>query len=202
MSTPSLAQMQTSLDRWDLLEHPFYQAWSAGTLPVSALKTYAAEYGVFIRSIADGWERLGEHEGAAIERQHVELWNRFAAALGTTITDTASVPQVAVLLAEAKALFATKAGAIGALYAFEVQQPATAQSKLAGLDTHYAQLGQDVRPYFEAHAGESGEDVLLEQKLAVLTEAEKLEAVAACERMSKALYDALSGIHAEPCEMN
>ena len=29
----------------NLLEHPFYRAWSAGTLPAEALAAYAREYG-------------------------------------------------------------------------------------------------------------------------------------------------------------
>ena len=31
----------------NLLDHPFYQAWSTGELPLEALRSYAREYGVF-----------------------------------------------------------------------------------------------------------------------------------------------------------
>ena len=43
-------RFDTILEKWDLLKHPFYQAWSAGTLPVEALKVYASEYGAFINT--------------------------------------------------------------------------------------------------------------------------------------------------------
>lgn len=191
---PALARMQESVAAHDLLKHPFYQAWNMGTLPTEALRAYAEEYGVFIRSIADGWTTLGESEGARIERRHADLWSGFALSLGTSVHDAPNSPAVVELLRVTKESFATTPGAIGALYAFELQQPQTAETKLAGLKTHYAHLGEGVKPYFEAHVGESGEDVLLEQKLAALSPADQHLAAQACERMATALWNALSGL--------
>lgn len=191
----TLQTMREAIRRHDLLQHPFYQAWSAGTLPVGALAAYAREYGAFIGELDRGWETLGEPAGAAVERHHAELWDRFAEALGTTVTGTPARAAVQALVDEATRSFSTPAEAAGALYAFELQQPATARSKLAGLDTHYASLPASVRPYFEAHAGESGEDTLLESKLARMTPVEQERAAAACERMSRAMWDALTALH-------
>jgi pyrroloquinoline-quinone synthase len=191
--------MQAAIARHDLLAHPFYQAWSAGTLPVDALTTYAREYGAFIATLEHGWATLGEPDGAAIERHHVALWSGFAGALGTSIADAASIPEVRALADEATRSFATPAEAAGALYAFERQQPATAQSKLDGLDRHYTAIADGARPYFDAHACETGEDTLLEAKLAGMTDAERVRAGAACDRMAHALWNALSGIHAGAC---
>ena len=56
------ARLDESIARWNLLESRFYQAWSAGTLPVEALRTYAAEYGAFISLIPKGWESHGVAE--------------------------------------------------------------------------------------------------------------------------------------------
>lgn len=193
-SSSALARMQTSVKEHDLLQHPFYQAWNVGTLPTESLRAYAEEYGVFIRSIADGWTTLGELEGANIERRHADLWDGFALSLGTSVQDAPNTPAVIELLRVTKEAFATEAGAIGALYAFELQQPQTAETKLAGLKTHYKHLGEGVKPYFEAHVGESGEDTLLEQKLAKLPADQQQLAAAACERMATALWNALSGL--------
>jgi pyrroloquinoline-quinone synthase len=187
--------MRAAIAELDLLQHPFYRAWSAGTLPQSALATYAREYGCFIAVLDRGWQALGEQESAQVERDHVALWNDFARALDTKVTQTPSCSAVRALVDEAQASFASPASAAGALYAFELQQPATAKSKLEGLDTHYASLPDGVRPYFSAHAGESGEDVMLENKIASMSAADQHEAVAACARMSKALWNALSDIH-------
>ena len=196
MPAPScaLTSMQESVVTHDLLKHPFYQAWNMGALPTEALRAYAEEYGVFIRSIADGWTTLGELEGAQIERRHADLWDGFALSLGTSVQDAPNVPAVVELLRVTKESFATTPGAIGALYAFELQQPQTAETKLAGLKTHYAHLGEGVKPYFEAHVGESGEDTLLEAKLAALSPADQQIAAKACEAMASALYNALSGL--------
>ena len=191
--------LRAAISQYDLLQHPFYRAWSAGTLPVDALATYAREYGAFIAVLDRGWETLGECESAAVERHHVALWNDFASALGTAVGAKPASAEVQALVDEASRSFTTSAAAAGALYAFEAQQPSTAHSKLEGLGTHYASLASGVRPYFEAHAGESGEDVLLETKMAAMSETEQQESVAACERMSKALWDALSGIHSGVC---
>jgi pyrroloquinoline-quinone synthase len=190
--------MMNSLDahvsKWNLLAHPFYQAWSNGTLPVSALQSYAREYGAFIATLPQGWESVGEPMAAAVEVAHAKLWDEFAAALETRVGD-AKTAEVAALVATAKKLFGAKATALGALYAFEVQQPATAASKLEGLDTHYASLPAGVRPYFQAHAAETCEKDMILAQIATLSKDEQLACMAACETMSKALWDALTGLH-------
>ncbi|MGO8969038.1 MAG: hypothetical protein ACLQDQ_05655 [Myxococcaceae bacterium] len=192
----TLQGMREAISRYDLLRHPFYQAWSAGTLTVAALAIYAREYGAFIDVLEWGWNALDEPEGAAIERHHVDLWKGFARALGTTVLDVAALGAGKSLLEEATRSFTTPPEAAGALYAFEAQQPSTARSKLKGLDTYYRSLPAGVRPYFEAHACETGEEALLQRKLARMTEAEQERATAACSRMAKALWDALTSIHA------
>jgi pyrroloquinoline-quinone synthase len=191
----TLETMRAAIGRYDLLQHPFYRAWSAGTLPCDALATYAREYGAFIAVLDRGWETLGEPASAAVEREHVALWSDFARAVGTKVIAHPEKTAVLALVDEATKSFASPATSAGALYAFEAQQPSTARSKLEGLHTHYASLSADVRPYFQAHAGESGEDLLLENKLAAMSENDREVAAAACERMSKALWDALTDIH-------
>ncbi len=191
----TLQRMRKAIRRYDLLHHPFYQAWSAGTLSVAGLALYAREYGAFIGVLERGWTALNESEGAAIERRHFDLWKLFARAVSTTVVDRAALGGVQQLVDEATKCFATMSEATGALYAFEAQQPSTANSKLKGLDSHYASLPTGVRPYFQAHACETGEEALLERKLAGMNRAEQGRAAAACNRMSKALWDALTEIH-------
>jgi pyrroloquinoline-quinone synthase len=189
--------MDTHVAQWNLLEHPFYQAWSNGTLPVEALKTYATEYGAFIQTLPEGWETLGEAKAADVEVMHARLWDAFATALQTRVGKSTDVAEVTALVATAKKLFATPASAIGALYAFEKQQPATATSKLEGLDTHYKTLPEGVRPYFEAHVDDTFEVTLLEKKMAGFSVEERTQCEEACKTMSKAMWTALSGIHSD-----
>ena len=110
--------LDTILEKWNLLKHPFYQAWSAGTLPVGALQVYAREYGNFISSLPRAWETLKDSGTAAEEREHAEMWTDFTAAVGGFTAD-ASLPQTLNLVRASDALFATRATALGAMYAFE-----------------------------------------------------------------------------------
>lgn len=194
MST--IEQLQLAVSKRNLLEHPFYQAWSAGTLPLEALRTYAHEYGAFIRLLPNAWGVLQDAETAQEEREHADLWDRFAMALDTRVAHRASVPEVQALAAAAATLFSDAVSAAGALYAFEVQQPATAQSKLAGLKTHY-HLPSDVESYFEIHSHNEHEAKKLAARIRALPGVDQSRAVRACAQMAEALWNALSGIYGE-----
>jgi pyrroloquinoline-quinone synthase len=189
--------LDTILEKWNLLKHPFYQAWSAGTLPVGALQVYAREYGNFISSLPRAWETLKDSETAAEEREHAEMWTDFTAAVGGFTAD-ASLPQTLNLVRASDALFAARATALGAMYAFEAQQPATAKSKLDGLKTHY-NLPQGVEPYFEVHSANWHESEKILRQIESLPVDEQERALAACEQMAASLWDALTGIHDATC---
>lgn len=191
--------LDTHIGQWNLLEHPFYQAWSNGTLPVEALRAYAREYGAFIQTLPEGWDTLGETKAADVEVMHARLWDAFATALETRVAAHTEVAEVKALVDTAKTLFAAPASAIGALYAFEKQQPQTAASKLTGLDTHYTQIAEGARPYFEAHLDDTHEVAMLEHKMTGFTAAERKTCEDACATMSKAMWNALSGLHAGKC---
>ena len=196
MATKS--RLDETLSERNLLEHPFYQAWNAGTLPVDALRTYASEYGAFIRMLPTGWETLGDRETAAEEHEHAEMWDTFAAALGTRVTGATSIAEVTTLTQTAAKLFSRPATALGGLYAFEAQQPATAQSKLDGLKKHYS-LPVEVEPYFEVHSHNEQEAQKILAQIEALPPAEQEQAWQACAQMAQGLWDALSGIYGEDC---
>jgi pyrroloquinoline-quinone synthase len=177
---------------YDLNQHPFYQAWRAGTLPRAALAAYAAGYAPFIASVEDGWRTLGEADHAAEEHEHALLWERFRDALGSSGA-TEGCKETAALTALARGAFAESASAIGALYAFEAQQPSTARSKLEGLRAHYA-VGQDAEAYFDRHADDYGERELLRKRLDTLDVDGRARAHAACEATCRAMWAALDGV--------
>jgi len=186
------------MSRWSLRDSAFYQAWSAGTLPLEALRTYAREYGAFISLVPKGWASHDDDVIAAEERAHVELWRRFAHALDTDIGPP-RVPAVRELVTAAERLFGEKASALGALYAFEAQQPATAKSKLQGLRAHY-NLPESAEPYFIIHADDDSEPKLLLERMAQLSRPDRERAVVACGEMcraSRAALDALAAMHPE-----
>ena len=88
---------------YDLLKHPFYQAWSKGELTREDLREYAAEYWHHVSAfptylsalhsrLPDGEMRrevlrnLAEEEGvdAAMARPHSDLWMDFAVGMGAS----------------------------------------------------------------------------------------------------------------------
>ena len=189
--------LDSKISEYNLLDHPFYQAWSAGELPVEALKCYAREYGAFISTLPKGWETLNDTETAEEETEHIDMWADFADGLNTEVSE-AQIPQVKTLLETAENLFSESETALGGLYAFEAQQPETAKSKLAGLKEFY-QLPEKVEPYFETHSHNEHEAEKLLEHIGALPPDSQEAVVQACEQMSSALWDALTGIHDAEC---
>lgn len=182
--------------QFDLNEHPFYQAWRAGSLPTERLAAYAAEWAPFIGMLDRGWNRIGEPAYAQEEREHDELWARFRAALGATAAGEMQQPQSRILAAVGENAFTSVPEALGALYSFEVQQPATAQSKLAGLREHYAgTVDEHAQEYFREHAIETDEPAMLRARIETLSDDDFARAKTACAIFSAAAWGALDGVY-------
>jgi len=194
MSQEVRATLDNMITGKRLLSHPFYQAWSMGTLPKEKLKVYAEEYGAFISLLPMGWATVGDMETVEEEQEHMELWERFAEALDTKVTEP-KLAETKTLMQKGKELFADKTTALGALYAFEVQQPETATSKLDGLKKFY-DLDPKSEKYFEEHTRNHHESEKLAKWIAELSTEEQAKAAEATGIMSGLLYDALTGIYA------
>ena len=193
-------KFDTIVEQWDLNKHPFYESWRAGTLPVETLRCYAEEYGQLVRLMPEGWNTLASPDLVQEEQEHSVMWDDFARCLDTQVGEAAVLPETKEMVGEVSSLFSRPASAIGALYAFEVQQPATATSKLDGLRENYPQLRAELyEEYFKVHAVNHHESEAVLELALQLDEAGQAEAVAACERMCKTLWNALSGIHGEDC---
>jgi|HubBroStandDraft_2_1064218.scaffolds.fasta_scaffold97801_2 pyrroloquinoline-quinone synthase len=177
--------------RHDLSEHPFYVAWRAGKLPREALAVYAGDYAEFIGTIETGWRALGDHEHAAVEREHARLWDRFRDGVGSTVAPPCA--EARTLADVAREAFSDPVTALGALYAFEAQQPKTARSKLDGLLQHY-ELPAGSTAYFRAHADDYGERDGLSRRASALEPADVARAEAACEATCRAMWTALDGV--------
>ena len=194
-------ELDAIIERRNLLEHPFYQAWSAGELPVEALRTYAEEYGPFVQTVPAGWAAHGDVRTANEEVMHAVLWEKFANALGTTSVNPPKLEQTKQLVATCTELFQDPVTALGGLYAFEAQQPHTSASKLQGLRHHYKSLPKDVEPYFEVHCDDVHEMAWIVERLERKTDAEKRRAIDACEEVAKGLWHALTGIYEKHCSV-
>ena len=194
-------ELDAIIERRNLLDHPFYQAWNAGELPVEALRTYAEEYGPFVQTVPAGWAAHGDSRTANEEVMHAVLWEKFANALGTTSVNPPKLSQTKKLVDTCTELFKDPVTALGGLYAFEAQQPNTSASKLQGLRKHYSDLPKDVQQYFEVHCDDVHEMAWIIERLEGKTEQERKQALKACEKVAKGLWDALTGIHDKHCSV-
>jgi pyrroloquinoline-quinone synthase len=187
-----IEQLEAIVVQHDLNLHPFYQEWRAGTLPTHKLVDYSGEYGLFVSTIAAGWDTIGETHYAEEEREHEVLWDDFKGALG--FETLSSRPQTNTMVSAAMNLFSTKPEAVGALFAFESQQPYTSQSKLDGLNEHYP-LSDEGKKYFVVHASDFAEVEDLKRHIASLTDEEFERTKTACAILSAAMWGALDGIY-------
>src|ERR1700681_1113120 len=128
-------QVDQEIAKYDLLKHPFYQAWSAGELTTHDLRFYAEQYyhqvSAFPTYLTSLHSRLPE---GAMRRDvlanayqeeceacpHSELWLRFVEGMGGNGTDIARktpIPEVNDLVETFRALAqdAPVAAAFGAL---------------------------------------------------------------------------------------
>jgi len=181
-------------EQYNLLNHPFYVAWNEGRLTREQMSVYASEYGRFIQLISEGWQAVGEAEIAKEEGEHHLLWKSFGSSLDANKSNTPNaVPEVDELVFSVKKSFQSHATALGALYAFEAQQPATASSKLQGLKDHYTAWRAD-ETYFRVHESDFEEPALLEGKINSLSTEHHFAAARACSDTCRLLWNALTGV--------
>lgn len=176
-STEFFAQLEARIAKYDLLRHPFYQAWSAGRLTRNDLCDYAQNYyhhveafpsylAAFGLRLEDGELRravlanlsdekgVDERKGTA-SVPHSELWLDFAEGMGSSrnLEWHTSIPEIRQLIGHfhTVASEATPEEALAAFYAYESQVPRIAQEKERGLRQMY---GSDDKTcaYFALHA--------------------------------------------------
>lgn len=148
-------------NRWNVLEHPFYQRWSAGELTTDELAFYAAEYRHAVEALAVASEQAADAAEESIrtdmqlhareERQHIELWEEFERALGAESGRTPR-PETSEC-ARAWTAARDSLEGLAVLYAVESNQPAISKTKLDGLVEHYGmEAGTAATEYFSLHA--------------------------------------------------
>jgi pyrroloquinoline-quinone synthase len=134
----------------NVLEHPFYERWSAGELTAGELSCYAGEYRLAVRALAEASRLAADKSGPAQlatlrahareEADHVELWEQFASAAGAGPASGADGDgELAQTRACASAWTAGEhvLDHLAVLYAIEASQPQVSETKLEGLCAHY-----------------------------------------------------------------
>jgi pyrroloquinoline-quinone synthase len=159
-------RIDAEIEKSGLLKHSFYQMWSEGKLTVDHLRGYSKEYfqlvkavPVFVQNVAslNADESLkGEIQGNLKEEaEHIELWARFASAMGVPASELYSYlgaaktnEAVAKMIGLSKMSFEE---AVAAMYAFEAELPKISRSKIDGLVKFYNMTGKDALNYFQIH---------------------------------------------------
>jgi pyrroloquinoline-quinone synthase len=207
---------------FNLLQHPFYQAWSKGELTRDDLREYAAEYWHHVSAFPtylsalhaqlpdselrrEVLRNLMDEEGvdAPTGRPHSDLWMDFATGMGASRSEVegrAVQPEMTALIASFHEMMQVEGGAasaLAALYAYESKVPAIAETKADGLAKHYGTEGAAAR-YFTLHKTADVHHAsvwreLIDRELTGKPEAEEA-ALAAGERAAKALWTALDGV--------
>ena len=197
-------RIEAARSRWNVLEHPFYQRWSAGELSADELARYSGQYRHAVGAIATtsayvadelpDRAELGEH--AREEAAHVALWDGFVDAVGGE-RDAGPTAETA----ECVASWTRSDGALAALarlYAIESGQPEISATKLTGLAEHYGVDGGPGLEYFTVHRGRDVEHAaegreLIEELLTAGGSED--EVVAAAEQAFEANWRLLDGVN-------
>ena len=215
------AELHSRIQPFDLLCHPFYQAWTAGELTREDLREYAAEYYHHVQAFPQNLLALAARlpdsdlrravlenftdemalDGSGV-RPHHALWLQFAEGMGASVPEVRTREPIAEIR-ELTATFhqlassATAAEALAAFYAYESQVPRVADAKEAGLKDLYG-ADADTCAYFHLHktADVHHSQVWRKQLDAVLSEQPELtdSALNAAETAARSLWHALEGI--------
>jgi pyrroloquinoline-quinone synthase len=201
------------IDERSLLKHSFYTRWVEGTLPIQALQVYARQYyrfeAAFPRVLSSIHTQLDELADRQVvlenlvdeergDGSHVELWLRFAEALGVSRDDVLGaeqLPETLRLVDIYRELGSSSAGeGLAALFAYERQVPAVAAAKLDGLARHYGLGEDDGVEFWKVHGWLDAEHADAEARL--LAKHGGASAVEAAGRALDAWWDFLSEVEA------
>ena len=157
-------RIDLEIENRSLLKHSFYKMWSEGKLTIDHLQGYSKEYFQLVKVVPKFVERIAEATGnsddiitgnAREEAEHIELWARFATALGVSRNDlitydgSEKTKEAVAKLMELASL--TFEEAVAAMYAYEMELPKISRSKIDGLKKFYGMDSEDATKYFEIH---------------------------------------------------
>jgi pyrroloquinoline-quinone synthase len=209
-----LARLDETRAAINVLEHPFYQRWSAGELSAAELDSYAGEYRHAVVALARASQQAAEcaadtsagataagHsaellEHAREEAAHVQLWDQFAGALASSgrADGEQSANEQTLACAQAWSAGEDLLENLAVLYAIEAGQPEISATKLAGLAEHYGFSEEGpATEYFRVHERLDVEHARQARELIARLLAESAEPEEQAERMLVRAREALRG---------
>jgi pyrroloquinoline-quinone synthase len=209
------------IEKYHLLNHPFYQAWTAGKLSKHSLALYAEQYYQHVRSFPDNLKQLAARTNGDANLQglvnenlaeeldptasHPMLWRHFAQSLGVSeasMEDARPLPGIAALLDtfDEVAAQGSKTQAVAAFYVYEAQVPEIATQKISGLRRFYDITEPRALAYFAVHEeADVRHRAAWRDWLAKQSDADTVSVLCAAERGLKALWGALDAVYPQGC---
>jgi len=198
-----------------LLLHPFYQAWTRGELSREALRDYVQQYYHHVAAFPTYLSAVHAQTEDQTTRRHIlanlmdeeaghpnhpELWLQFAESLGLRrdeVQQTKLQPETKNLIDIFRAVCGknTTEG-LAALYAYESQIPAVAETKIAGLKKFYGIDSEPGVAYFQVHIEADREHSAVERQLLAnyVNDKNAGEVHHAVDLTLNALWQLLSGV--------
>jgi pyrroloquinoline-quinone synthase len=219
-------RLESRIAKYDLLCHPFYKAWSAGSLTRDDLREYAQDYYHHVEAFPSYLAALGtrlddgelrravlanmcDEKGSLLAEgkhavPHSDLWLDFAEGMGSTrnLEWHSPVSEIRQLIQyfNRVASDGTPEEALAAFYAYESQVPRIAQEKERGLREMYC-ADDKTCGYFSLHAtADIYHSRVWKKQLEKRIEANPQNADAAldaAENTARKLWQALDGIEAK-----
>jgi len=207
-------ELNEKLDKYHLLNHPFYKSWNEGKLTREIIKDYAEQYYQHVKafpryisathSLCEDLnkrkillENLQDEEKDGAD--HPKLWKNFAMAMGSDSKKIENVKKEKFTKELIDNFFkngrASYAEGLASLYTYERQIPEIAETKIKGLKNHYGVSSKKGLEFFEVHkAADVYHREACEKLLDDLSPAEQKKAEASALSTAKYLWNFLSGI--------
>ena len=207
-------ELNKKLDKYHLLNHPFYKSWNDGKLTREIIKDYAEQYFQHVKafpryisathSLCEDIEKrkvllenLQDEENR--DGDHPKLWKDFAFAIGSTGEQIESVKEEKFTTELIENFFkngrASYAEGLASLYTYERQIPEIAETKIRGLKNHYGVTSKEGLEFFEVHkAADVYHRAACEKLLDDLSPEEQRKAEVSALSTAKYLWNFLSGI--------
>ena len=210
-------ELNQKLDKYHLLNHPFYKSWNEGKLTREIIKDYAEQYYQHVKafpryisathSLCEDIEKrkillenLNDEENR--DADHPKLWKNFALAMGADSEKIEKVKADKFTQDMIDNFFkngrSTYAEGLASLYTYERQIPEIAETKIQGLKKYYGVKSKEGLEFFVAH---KEADVFhraeCEKLLDGLSKEEQGVAEKAALSTAKYLWNFLSGISAK-----
>ena len=207
-------ELKKKLDKYHLLNHPFYKSWNDGKLTREIIKDYAEQYYQHVKafpryisathSICEDidkrkilLENLQDEENR--DQDHPKLWRDFAVAIGSVGEKIESVKKEKFTAELIDNFFkngrASYAEGLASLYTYERQIPEIAETKIRGLKNHYGVTSEKGLKFFEVHkAADVYHREACEKLLDGLSKEEQDKAEKSALSTAKYLWNFLTGI--------